>query len=172
MKHTKVLAILAMTIMTVLPMNVYAAETVITEGSQSASAEMNITAEKDSSFRVVVPDGFNMDAQTGVLDYQITASGDISSGKKLDVAPVDMYSTEDGDETSDINFLLKEVCSGISLKDPVVVKVTQEKTSLNTDELAAEGGATISGTMTAQSDIKAGAWSGTAGYRIELKDKE
>ena len=78
----------------------------ITEESTESSAQIELNIEIDSTFTVGIPISADIDSATGQGAYQVSVKGDIDPRYKLVVAPVDGYTSTDGDTTENINFLL------------------------------------------------------------------
>lgn len=149
----------------------------VSGSSTSQSVETTVTAVIPSDFTVTIPKHMSLD-DFGLATYDITVKGDIAAESKVIVEPVDMYSTEDGDTTSHVNFFMEEqVAESVTVKkDDILVTVTQPQTAFTFDEVAAVDasganvGTTVSGTIAASDDLSAGSWRGLFQFNVYLDE--
>lgn len=149
----------------------------VSGSSTSQSVETTVTAVIPSDFTVTIPKHMSLD-DFGLATYDVTVKGDIAAEAKVVVEPVDMYSTEDGDTTSHVNFFMEEqVAESVTVKkDDILVTVTQPQTAFTFDEVAAVDanganvGTTVSGTIAASDDLSAGSWRGLFQFNVYLDE--
>ena len=142
----------------------------ITEESVDNSAEIELNIEIDSTFTVGIPISTDINEE-GVGQYQVSVKGDIDPRYKLVVAPVDGYTSTDGDTTENVNFLLKDQSNLLAPKDDVVVNITGAKTEFICTDVNLETETLVDYTLNVQEGQKlsAGVWSGTIKYNISLE---
>lgn len=181
MNKNKILtAVMAGTMMMGSVLPVCAVEPVA--GSQTLSHEQIANAEDTevfynlgSTFTVVIPKTIVLGTVSKDSDYAVRVYGDISSDKKVTVAPQDALDTIDG-----INFYMIDQASKGTQKDPVQADVTQKFVDWSSAEVCkkaeADGTTTIVGTTkdgnVAAPTITAGSWKGTFNFNIALADAE
>lgn len=110
--------------------------------------EVKVTAVVAPEFTITIPKEIVMDGSTKEADYTVNVVGDIAGDQTITVTP-------------DASFELNEDGG----KDPVTCTVTQADTGFNSDEIAADGGKTVDGNLSAQ-DLTAGNWSGKYNFTI------
>jgi len=166
-----VLGVLCATMIMGSSLTAMAADTTdITDSSENKSAEIELTVEIDSSFTVGIPIKADLDKKTGEGSYNVTVSGDLDPRYKLVVAPVDTYTQELGDTTSNINFLLKDKASTLNPKSDIVVDITPGKTEFISTDINLTDTTTITNTMAVSSGkLSAGKWQGVIKYSISLE---
>lgn len=148
---------------------VNAATTDITNTSGSSHAEVQVTSSKNSTFTVGLPVSAELGPTTGTGYYQIQVKGDIDSQHKLVVKPVDKYTAEDGDLTSNYNFILKNETNTDAHKDDIIVTITPTKTEFVFSEINPTTPVNVNTTLQANS-LGAGSWKGIIEYNISLED--
>lgn len=147
-----------------------AGTTDITDSSENKSAQIELTVEIDSSFTVGIPIKADLDKKTGEGSYNVTVLGDLDPRYKLVVTPVDTYTQELGDNTTDVNFLLKDKASTLNPKSDIVVGLTPGKTEFICTDINPDTATTVANTMAVSSGkLSAGKWQGVIKYSISLE---
>lgn len=166
-----VLGVLCVTTVMGSSLTAMAADTTdITNSSENKSAEIELVVEIDSSFTVGIPIKADLDKKTGQGSYNVTLSGDLDPRYKLVVAPVDSYTQELGDTTTNVNFLLKDKASTLNPKSDIVVDITPGKTEFICTDITPDVSTTITNTMAVSSGkLSAGKWQGVIKYSISLE---
>lgn len=180
MNKNKILtAVMAGTMMMGSVLPVCAAEPVAS--SQTLSHEQIANAEDTevfynlgSTFSVVIPKTIVLGTVSKDSDYAVRVYGDISSDKKVTVAPQDVLTDIEG-----INFYMKDQATAGVKKADVQADVTQavvDWTSKDVCKKDETDGTTIIGTTkngnVAAPTITAGSWKGTFNFNIALADAE
>lgn len=153
------------------PLSVFA-EDITQLDDNDTSAEITIEANISSVFTVGLPVSVNIDPNTGKGNYNILIKGDIDPNFELIVTPVDGYTSLDGDDTDNINLLLKYVPQKSILfpqKDNIIIDVLQEKTNLLSSELSLDSTYSLPFELIAKSKITAGLWKGVLQYNVSIK---
>ena len=133
-------------------------------GEDGTSRDTEVLYTRASSFSVVIPKRIVLDATSKDSDYAVRVYGDISSDKKVTVAPQDALTDIEG-----INFNMLDQATKGSKKDPVQADVTQEFVDWTSAEVAAD---TSKNGNVAAPTITAGNWKGTFNFNIALADAE
>lgn len=170
MNKNKILtAVMAGTMMMGSVLPVCAVEPVA--GSQTLSHEQIANAEDTevfynlgSTFTVVIPKTIVLGTVSKDSDYAVRVYGDISSDKKVTVAPQDALDTIDG-----INFYMKDQATKGTKKADVQANVTQDVVDWTSAEVTAD---TSKNGNVAAPTITAGSWKGTFNFNIALADAE
>lgn len=119
-----------------------------------------------SSYTVVIPKTIVLDSVSKDSDYTVKVYGDISSDKKVTVAPQDALADIDG-----INFYMKDQATAGAKKADVQADVTQDIVDWTSAEVCMTDGTTKDGNVAAPT-ITAGNWKGTFNFNISLADAE
>lgn len=142
----------------------------ITEESTESSAQIELNIEIDSTFTVGIPISADIDSATGQGAYQVSVKGDIDPRYKLVVAPVDGYTSTDGDTTENINFLLSDTSNALAPKADVIVGITGAKTEFICTDITPDSEILVDYSLTVQEGkLSAGTWGGTIKYTISLE---
>lgn len=164
----KVLVILSISTL-LMGSNVCAYGTTIEEEvSENKEVDTTVSCEIASDFEVTVPKRLSS-ANKQDKEFSVRGKGDIPSNKCLMVEPIDQYTSDDGDNIAKIDFILSEVTG---VKGDKLVQVLQDRLLFTPEELSAEDGAEIGGTITGMDELEAGTYKGTFTYRIELVDSD
>lgn len=131
-------------------------------GESGTSRNTDVIYIQASSYSVVIPKTIVLDAVSKDSDYAVRVYGDISSDKKVTVAPQDALDTVDG-----INFYMKDQATKGTKKDPVQANVTQNVVDWTSAEVTAD---TSKDGKVAAPTITAGNWKGTFNFNIALAD--
>lgn len=173
MNKNKILtAIMAGTMMMGSVLPVYAASTVtnhdpISEaeiGEDGTLRDTEVLYTRASSYSVVIPKTIVLDAVSKDSDYAVRVYGDISSDKKVTVAPQDALTDIDG-----INFYMVDQATAGTKKANVQADVTQAVVDWTSAEVTAD---TSKDGNIAAPTITAGNWKGTFNFNIALADAE
>ena len=173
MNKNKILtAVMAGTMMMGSVLPVCAATTNYNPISQEEVGEFGTTRDTEvlytqaSSYSVVIPKTIVLDAVSKDSDYAVRVYGDISSDKKVTVAPQDALADIDG-----INFYMKDQATAGAKKADVQADVTQDIVDWTSAEVCMTDGTTKDGNVAAPT-ITAGNWKGTFNFNISLADAE
>ena len=143
----KILSILCSIPLLFSSISVCAEEQILTK---SGTANVQIIANVVSTFEVQIPDIVEI-TERGVKEFDITASGNISSSESLDITVPDTVTmTTEG-------------------KNPIDLTLTVDADAFTSAQLAADGGAVATCSVDA-SDITAGVWTGAAEITVQLID--
>lgn len=172
MNKNKILtAVMAGTMMMGSVLPVCAAEPVA--GSQTFTHEQIAGAKETevlynlgSTFTVVIPKTIVLDTVDKDSDYAVRVYGDISSDKKVTVAPQDAIASE---ENNNVDFHMVDQATAGSKKANVVATVTQDVVDWTSAEVTAD---TSKDGNVAAPTITAGSWRGTFNFNIALADAE
>ena len=173
MNKNKILtAIMAGTMMMGSVLPVYAASTVtnhdpISEaeiGEDGTLRDTEVLYTRASSYSVVIPKTIVLDAVSKDSDYAVRVYGDISSDKKVTVAPQDALTDIDG-----INFYMVDQATTGTKKANVQADVIQAVVDWTSAEVTAD---TSKDGNIAAPTITAGNWKGTFNFNIALADAE
>lgn len=173
MNKNKILtAVMAGTMMMGSVLPVCAVEPVA--GSQTLTHEQIANAEETevfynlgSTFTVVIPKTIVLGTDSKDSDYAVRVYGDISSDKKVTVAPQDTLNGPE--DPAGINFYMIDQASKGTQKDPVQADVTQKFVDWTSAEVTAD---TSKDGNVAAPTITAGSWKGTFNFNIALADAE
>lgn len=171
MNKNKILtAVMAGTMMMGSVLPVCAAEGPVA-GSQTLTHEQIANAEDTevfynlgSTFTVVIPKTIVLGTVSKDSDYAVRVYGDISSDKKVTVAPQDALTDIEG-----INFYMKDQATKGTKKADVQANVTQDVVDWTSAEVTAD---TSKNGNVAAPTITAGNWKGTFNFNIALADAE
>lgn len=130
--------------------------------NNAATRDTDVLYELGSTFSVVIPKTIVLDATSKDSAYTVKVSGDISSDKKVTVAPQDVLTDIDG-----INFYMIDQATKGTKKDPVQANVTQNVVDWTSAEVTAD---TSKDGKVAAPTITAGNWKGTFNFNIALAD--
>lgn len=133
-------------------------------GESGTSRDTEVLYELGSTFSVVIPKRIVLDAVSKDSDYAVRVYGDISSDKKVTVAPQDALDTVDG-----INFYMKDQATKGTKKADVQANVTQDVVDWTSAEVTAD---TSKDGNVAAPTITAGSWKGTFNFNIALTNAE
>ena len=173
MNKNKILtAVMAGTMMMGSVLPVYAASTVtnhdpISEaeiGEDGTLRDTEVLYTRASSYSVVIPKTIVLDAVSKDSDYAVRVYGDISSDKKVTVAPQDALTDIDG-----INFYMVDQATTGTKKANVQADVIQAVVDWTSAEVTAD---TSKDGNIAAPTITAGNWKGTFNFNIALADAE
>ena len=171
MNKNKILtAVMAGTMMMGSVLPVCAATTNYNPISQEEVGEFGTTRDTEvlytqaSSYSVVIPKTIVLDAVSKDSDYAVRVYGDISSDKKVTVAPQDALADIDG-----INFYMKDQATAGVKKDDVQADVTQDVVDWTSAEVTAD---TSKDGNVAAPTITAGNWKGTFNFNIALANAD
>lgn len=170
-KNKFLTALMAGTMMMGSTLPVYAAVTedqgvAQEEADEGTTKETEVLYTQASNYSVVIPKRIVLDGQTKASDYTVKVSGDISSDKRVSVAPQDAI-----DSVAGINFYMKDLSTSANKKADVEATVTQDSTVWSSAEVSASEGTTKNGNVSAPT-ITAGSWKGTFTFNIALEDAE
>ncbi len=135
-----------------------------TEVDAGTTRETEVLYQQSSSYTVVIPKKIVLDATTKDSDYAVRVYGDISSDKKVTVAPQDALADIDG-----TNFYMKDQATVGTKKADVQADVTQDVVDWTSAEVTAD--TTKDGNVAAPT-ITAGNWKGTFNFNISLANAE
>lgn len=142
-------------------------------GNTVSTEEIEVSAEVNSQFTVGIPISASINKETGQGTYKTSVAGDLDSRYKLVVKPIDGYTTELGDTTENINFLLEDQSDSVNKKDSVVVDLTVGKTEFVYTDINLETPVEITNTMNvSEGELSAGEWKGVIKYSISLEEIE
>lgn len=139
-------------------------------GEAGTSRDTEVLYDLGSTFSVVIPKRIVLDATSKDSDYAVRVYGDISSDKKVTVAPQDALTDIDG-----INFYMKDQATAGTKKADVQADVTQAVVDWTSAEVCNKAedktpiGTTKNGNVAAPT-ISAGSWKGTFNFNIALAD--
>lgn len=133
-------------------------------GEAGTSRDTEVLYDLGSTFSVVIPKRIILDATSKDSDYAVRVYGDISSDKKVTVAPQDALTDIEG-----INFHMKDQAAIGTKKADVQANVTQDVVDWTSAEVTAD---TSKGGNVAAPTITAGSWKGTFNFNIALADAE
>jgi len=134
--------------------------------SQDKVEETVVEYQRASSYSVVIPKTIVLDAVSKDSNYTVKVYGDISSDKKVTVAPQDALKDLEG-----INFYMKDQATAGTKKDDVQADVTQTVVDWTSAEVCKADGTTKNGKVAAPT-ITAGNWKGTFNFNIALAAEE
>ncbi len=135
-----------------------------TEADAGTTKETEVLYQQSSSYTVVIPKKIVLDATSKDSDYAVRVYGDISSDKKVTVAPQDALEDIDG-----INFYMKDQATVGTKKADVQADVTQDVVDWTSAEVTAD---TSKDGNVAAPTITAGNWKGTFNFNISLANAE
>ena len=133
-------------------------------GEAGTSRDTEVLYDLGSTFSVVIPKRIILDATSKDSDYAVRVYGDISSDKKVTVAPQDALTDIEG-----INFHMKDQATIGTKKADVQANVTQDVVDWTSAEVTAD---TSKDGNVAAPTITAGSWKGTFNFNIALADAE
>lgn len=133
-------------------------------GEDGTSRDTEVLYTRASSYSVVIPKTIVLDAVSKDSDYAVRVYGDISSDKKVTVAPQDALTDIDG-----INFYMVDQATAGTKKANVQADVTQNVVDWTSAEVTAD---TSKDGNVAAPTITAGNWKGTFNFNIALADAE
>lgn len=133
-------------------------------GEAGTSRDTEVLYTRASSYSVVIPKTIVLDAVSKDSDYAVRVYGDISSDKKVTVAPQDALTDIEG-----INFHMKDQATIGTKKADVQADVTQDVVDWTSAEVTAD---TSKNGNVAAPTITAGSWKGTFNFNIALADAE
>ena len=133
-------------------------------GEAGTSRDTEVLYDLGSTFSVVIPKRIVLDATSKDSDYAVRVYGDISSDKKVTVAPQDALT-----DIAGINFYMKDQATIGTKKADVQADVTQDVVDWTSAEVAAD---TSKDGNVAAPTITAGSWKGTFNFNIALADAE
>lgn len=173
MNKNKILtAVMAGTMMMGSVLPVCAAEPVadsqtFTHEQIAGAKETEVLYNLGSTFSVVIPKTIVLDAVSKDSDYAVRVYGDISSDKKVTVAPQDALNGPE--DPAGINFYMKDQAEKGTKKADVQANVTQDVVDWTSAEVTAD--TSKNGNVEAPT-ITAGSWKGTFNFNIALTDAE
>lgn len=135
------------------------------ENTENSTVNSEVTAQKDSSFRITVPDGLQADItedEYGYTDYTIKVAADIASDEHLLVYPEDAYTSADGDESNDINFLLS------SGDKTIIADINQSSTEVTCADTLNGMEKMLYGNIKTKEKLRAGSWKGKFPIKVEF----
>lgn len=135
-----------------------------TEADTGTTRETEVSYLQASSFSVVIPKKIVLDAASKDSNYAVRVYGDISSDKKVTVAPQDALTDIEG-----INFYMKDQATVGTKKNDVQANVTQAAVDWTSAEVTAD---TSKDGKVAAPTITAGNWKGTFNFNIALGNAE
>ena len=133
-------------------------------GEAGTSRDTEVLYELGSTFSVVIPKRIVLDATSKDSNYAVRVYGDISSDKKVTVAPQDALTDIEG-----INFHMKDQAAIGTKKADVQADVTQDVVDWTSAEVTAD---TSKDGNVAAPTITAGNWKGTFNFNIALANAE
>lgn len=133
-------------------------------GESGATRATDVLYTQSSTFSVVIPKTIVLDAASKDSAYTVKVSGDISSDKKVTVAPQDALT-----DISGINFYMVDQATAGTKKADVQADVTQDVVDWTSAEVTAT---TTKDGKVAAPTITAGNWKGTFNFNIALADAE
>lgn len=133
-------------------------------GESGTSRDTEVLYTRASSYSVVIPKTIVLDTVDKDSDYAVRVYGDISSDKKVTVAPQDALTDIEG-----INFHMKDQATIGTKKADVQANVTQAVVDWTSAEVTAD---TSKDGNVAAPTITAGNWKGTFNFNIALADAE
>lgn len=133
-------------------------------GEDGTSRDTEVLYNLGSTFSVVIPKTIVLDAVSKDSDYAVRVYGDISSDKKVTVAPQDALTDIEG-----INFYMKDQAAIGTKKADVQADVTQDVVDWTSAEVTTD---TSKDGNVAAPTITAGNWKGTFNFNIALADAE
>lgn len=147
MRNKVVSAMLALSVIAGMsaPMTTYAAVDGTIDATGSSTSRV-VVGGVDSTFSVTIPKNIVGSGTSGVLDYNVSVSGDIGSTECVSVVP-------------DESVILTQ-----NHKDSKIADIVQYKTDWGCDEFDAVGNGLIT-----YSDLSAGDWNGTFNFNIGLQ---
>ena len=165
-KISKILSsILFVTMFVASTMVTYAAD-VTEEGTSDVPVTVNVSSE----FRVSLPASIELTKSQPSKDYDIKVVADLDPRYKIVVAPVDCYTAEQGDTTSNSNLLLKDTVTGVTPKADIIATIAATSTEVTADisDLSTTGVILTHTISVNPDDLTAGTWTGTMKYSITL----
>lgn len=133
-------------------------------GEDGTSRDTEVLYSLGSTFSVVIPKKIVLDTESRNSDYAVRVYGDISSDKKVTVAPQDALTDIDG-----INFYMKDQATIGTKKADVQANVTQDVVDWTSAEVTAD---TSKDGNVAAPTITAGSWKGTFNFNIALANAD
>ena len=133
-------------------------------GEAGTSRDTEVLYELGSTFSVVIPKRIVLDATSKDSNYAVRVYGDISSDKKVTVAPQDALTEIEG-----INFYMKDQATKGTKKADVQADVTQDVVDWTSAEVTAD---TSKDGNVAAPTITAGNWKGTFNFNIALANAD
>lgn len=133
-------------------------------GEDGTSRDTEVLYTRASSYSVVIPKTIVLDAVSKDSNYAVRVYGDISSDKKVTVAPQDALTDIEG-----INFHMKDQAAIGTKKADVQADVTQDVVDWTSAEVTAD---TSKDGNVAAPTITAGNWKGTFNFNIALANAE
>ena len=133
-------------------------------GEDGTSRDTEVLYNLGSTFSVVIPKTIVLDAVSKDSDYAVRVYGDISSDKKVTVAPQDALTDIEG-----INFYMIDQATAGTKKANVQADVTQDVVDWTSAEVTTD---TSKDGNVAAPTITAGNWKGTFNFNIALADAE
>lgn len=135
-------------------------------GESGTTRDTEVLYTQASSYSVVIPKTIVLDAVSKDSDYTVKVYGDISSDKKVTVAPQDELADIEG-----VNFYMKDQAAAGAKKADVQADVTQDVVDWTSAEVCEADGTTKTGNVAAPA-ITAGNWKGTFNFKISLANAE
>ena len=143
---------MAFSLITALP--AFAQTDTTQEASDTGTKESTVTINSVSSFKVTVPSTITVSQPSkAVLNetYNVKVEGDITGTETIKVVPDETFNlTQTG-------------------KDNVEVTVTQTKQSFTYNEINGTNGCTTTGTLTTDTEVTAGTWTGSLTFNINVE---
>lgn len=133
-------------------------------GEDGTSRDTEVLYSLGSTFSVVIPKTIVLDTVDKDSDYAVRVYGDISSDKKVTVAPQDAL-----DDIAGINFYMKDQATKGTKKADVQANVTQDVVDWTSAEVTAD---TSKDGNVAAPTITAGSWKGTFNFNIALANAD
>ena len=133
-------------------------------GEDGTSRDTEVLYNLGSTFSVVIPKTIVLDAVSKDSDYAVRVYGDISSDKKVTVAPQDALTDIEG-----INFYMIDQATAGTKKANVQADVTQDVVDWTSAEVTAD---TSKDGNVAAPTITAGNWKGTFNFNIALANAD
>ena len=133
-------------------------------GDLPRTESIEVTYQQPSVYSVVIPKTISLD-NSKEATYSVTVKGDLSSGDKIVVEPVDAV-----DSTPELDFLMHDQSGATIKKSDVTATITQEHTVWTTDEAGTKVdgdcvGTSQPGTISAPG-LSAGVWAGTFNFSV------
>lgn len=136
-----------------------------TETGKATRKDTEVLYSQASNYSVLIPKRIVLDGQTKDADYTVNVKGDISSDKKVSVAPQDAIDSVEG-----VNFYMVDQSTAANKKDDVEATVTQDATEWSSAEVCVASTGTTKNGRVAAPTITAGSWKGTFTFDIALQD--
>lgn len=143
-------------------------------GEDGTSRDTEVLYSLGSTFSVMIPKTIVLDTVDKDSDYAVRVYGDISSDKKVTVAPQDALT-----DIAGINFYMKDQATIGTKKADVQANVTQDVVDWTSKDVCkkdeTDGTTTIGTTKNgnvAAPTITAGSWKGTFNFNIALADAD